>query len=130
MSGEPIVLSDDVEAFLAKRFEQVSPHHSMNGYSCDQCGGMTMTIDVHVGVTPMFLGCRATEGCSGTGVSRSYPPKLPPEGHRSPEWEWARPDADAFAELSESMREHVLRGGLVLRPRTNLPGAYVVAVGS
>lgn len=86
-----------------------------NAYRCDDCHAYTVVRHADSGVTPMFLGCRATEGCKGQGVSLGYPEgPIPPEFLPAP-WEWYRPTADDPILRDPAMRDHVERGGLALR---------------
>jgi hypothetical protein len=87
-----------------------------NGYTCERCGGVTMTYHVDEGTTPMFLMCRATVGCEGQAVSMMYPPgPVPPDLAALPRWEWYRPSKRALKHMNPGMRDHVERGGVVLR---------------
>lgn len=62
-----------------------------NVYVCDKCHGHIVTVDRDPGVTPMFLGCRATEGCDGQMVSSGYPdPSKKPASIGPATWEWYR----------------------------------------
>lgn len=55
-----------------------SKRGEINGWLCDHCGQHTYCVPVHDGVTPMFLSCRTTAGCLGTGTSLMYPvPPIP-----------------------------------------------------
>jgi hypothetical protein len=87
----------------------------LNVYTCRKCGGKTITIDIHDGVTPFMLGCRASgeEGdCNGMAESSFYrvPTDTPPA-----EWEWFKPEGTEYRKLSREMREHVDKGGLDIR---------------
>lgn len=93
-----------------------------NAYYCDLCKQYTITIDVDEGVTPMFLGCRATEGCKGRATSMMYPAEPWPDSvPTEPMFEWFKPVLTA-GQLKRHRREfdpfvdHVQRGGLDLRP--------------
>ncbi|HTF52208.1 MAG TPA: hypothetical protein VK735_32595 [Pseudonocardia sp.] len=87
-----------------------------NGYTCKSCGQVTMTYKVDEGVTPMFLRCRATEGCNGEAVSMMYPPgQVPAHLAGLPRWEWYRPSPRQTERMSAAMRDHIERGGLALR---------------
>lgn len=89
-----------------------------NAYRCRDCGGLTVTIDVDDGVTPMFLACRASgrEGdCPGTAGSMMYPQGPRPAHIPEPAWEWFRPRT--VQGLDAETRDHVQRGGLLLRRR-------------
>jgi hypothetical protein len=95
-----------------------------NVYTCDKCGGMTVTVDVDEGVTPFTLICRASgrEGdCDGRAYSSMYPNGPRPPHIPEPSWEWYRPDAEEMKFLSGAMREHVERGGLEIRRREGSP---------
>lgn len=100
-----------------------------NCYWCAKCRRYTVTIDREKGTTPFSIRCRATPNCNALADSQCYPPEPWPKDHPDlvapPRWEWIKPEGDALAELSASMREHVDRGGLVLRalplPATPMP---------
>lgn len=101
----------------------------INGWRCEgsnkvaSCGGVTYAIHVDEGVTPMFLGCRATENCKGTAVSLMYPPPPAPQHVlEAVAWEWYKPDAAALRRLhrkNPALAEHVELGGLNLRELTD-----------
>ena len=84
----------------------------VNSYRCDTCGKDTVTIDRDEGVTPFILGCRVTAGCSGMGTSAMYKPGE----KRRPTHEWFSPNEQERKRLSRGMLEHVIRGGLDIRP--------------
>lgn len=88
-----------------------------NCYVCRECLGHIVTVDRDPGVTPMFLGCRATEGCSGQMVSSGYPdPDKKPASIGPATWEWFRPtDLKGY---EPDMVDHISRGGLELRKIT------------
>lgn len=91
----------------------------INGWYCGQCGLHTYVVHVDPGVTPMFLGCcRASGGCKGPGISLMYPTAPPPEHVKlSVKHEWYKPGKRA--RLSPEEREHVKKGGLLLRELTD-----------
>lgn len=85
-----------------------------NCYVCDKCLGHIVTVDSDPGVTPMFLGCRATEGCDGRMVSSGYPdPSKKPASIGPATWEWYRPDFTQH--YDREMKDYIHRGGLELR---------------
>lgn len=87
-----------------------------NGYTCRTCGQVTMTYHVDEGTTPMFLRCRATDGCNGEAVSMMYPPGPVPDHLAAlPRWEWYRPTPKEVRHMGPAYREHIQRGGLALR---------------
>lgn len=51
----------------------MKPAGSVNVWRCPKCRKDTMAIHRDPGVTPMMLGCRATEGCDGMAQSLMYP---------------------------------------------------------
>ena len=108
----------------------------------EACGKITYAVHVHHGVTPMFLACRASghepdhpdNPCKGTGVSLMYPSDPAPRHVIDAiAWEWYKPDAAELAQMRKRARrrarrgdhsefgavEHVLKGGLLLRPLTD-----------
>jgi hypothetical protein len=109
-----------------------------NAYYCPSCRGLTLTITVDEGTTPMFLACRRAglepdvNECKGSAASLMYPPETffrlidathsevgqpPDQWVPTADWEWYRPHGVDLLKLSAEMREHVDRGGLVLRRR-------------
>lgn len=101
----------------------MSRRGEVNGWTCDECGATTYCVHVDDGVTPMFLGCRATEGCKGTGRSLMYPsPPVPPHVHAAIQWEWYSPDPKEKTELffrNRATFDHVHKGGLLIRALTD-----------
>lgn len=91
---------------------------AVNAYHCETCHGYTAVIHKDDGVTPMFLGCRASEGCGGQATSLGYPDQenVPEWVLQSIAWEWYRPEGRDYDELTEPMKRHVDQGGLALRP--------------
>lgn len=96
-----------------------------NAYYCEECKLYIVTIDADKGVTPMFLRCRATEGCTGTMHSMMYPadPWPPIDGHgveipTEPTYEWFKPTLKQARRHGVGMMDHVRRGGLELRKIT------------
>lgn len=87
-----------------------------NAWTCQKCGQHTICVDVDRGVTPFMLRCRASDGCDGMATSAFYPDYAIPPG--VPRWEWYRPGRLHRLFISRWEREHVKKGGLLLRPRT------------
>jgi hypothetical protein len=115
----------NIEAWCQQQQIDRTPHHGINAYHCETCGMNTVTIDVDPGVTPAFIACRRTPGCTGTAASSGYPDAEPPPTitlHL--DWEWATPTEVEFKKLSPDMQSHVDQGGLVLQLRTGRPSAY------
>jgi hypothetical protein len=80
----------------------------VNVYTCPECKGEMVTVDVDEGTTPFMLGCRATAGCKGLAESSFYRPR---PGHAPPALEWYRPSAAEMKKASPAMREHAGKGG-------------------
>lgn len=82
---------------------------------------ITTTVDVDEGVTPFMITC---PHCGGTSYSKMYPSHRPiPDWIPEPSFEWYAPsreqvDAGVFAEAEI---EHINRGGLMMRERTEAP---------
>jgi len=96
----------------------------INVYTCEKCGGYTTTVDVDEGVTPFFLRCRTTPGCDGFGHSSFYPRDLKPKHIPKPTFEWYKPSGKKYKRLDAESKEHVDRGGLLIRPRTKAQPVY------
>lgn len=100
-----------------------------NAYWCPDCHGYVVTIDADEGVTPMFLACRVKgdptdpqNDCKGRMHSMMYPaePWPPEDGYGNqiptePTWEWYGPTPDEVKRADDATREHVRKGGLLLR---------------
>lgn len=98
-----------------------------NVYTCTKCGGYTVTVDVDDGITPFILRCRASgkEGeCNGRAYSSCYPNGPRPAKIPPPAWEWFKPIGSEYNKLSRDMKEHVDKGGLDLRKRTDALPMY------
>jgi len=80
-----------------------------NRYTCDKCKGIIITIDRDDGVTPAFLSCKVTQGCTGTMNSDFYRVKT----NTPPNYEWYKPES--LLGFSRAMKQHIEMGGLVLR---------------
>lgn len=95
-----------------------------NVYTCQECKGYTVTIDVDAGVTPFLLKCRAKgDGmCDGMAVSSFYPKGPRPDHIPAPAWEWYRPAGKDYENLSSEMKKHIDKGGLYIRSRVPAPG--------
>lgn len=90
----------------------------VNVYVCPVCAGYTVTIDIHRGVTPFMLGCRASGrpgDCGGMAESSFYPKGTQPAHIPPPSWEWYTPSDAEYRRLNRDMREHVDKGGLMIR---------------
>lgn len=82
----------------------------VNIYVCKE-GHKTITIDSVEGVTPFLIKCRCTGGCDELAQSSMYRV----DQAQRPGYEWYKPDKKEFNNLDEGMKDHVNRGGLLLR---------------
>lgn len=106
----------------------MSKRGEINGWRCDHCGHHTYVVHVDDGVTPMFLACRATAACKGTGTSLMYPPPpVPQHVIEAVEWEWFKPTPRAVRRMEPAMRDHIQKGGLELRRLTDAGRAVLAA---
>lgn len=92
-----------------------------NGYQCKRRPDhVIITIDIHSGVTPMFLGCRFNEHCKSQSVSMGYPNNgagpVPHGLRKSPLWLWYRPSLGEFLNLNPESSDHIMQGGLLIKP--------------
>lgn len=85
--------------------------HTINAYVCDFCGQSTITVDRVKGTTPMYMKCRATQGCRGRAESKFYRV----DQALTPTHEWYRPSQGEQNRLDPSTLAHVRGGGLLLR---------------
>jgi hypothetical protein len=89
---------------------------ALNAYWCEDCRQYTVVVHRDAGVTPMFLGCRATPRCNGMGRSMMYAPQpWPDHVPTTPTHEWYLPSDRAVRHMEPEMRDHIERGGLELR---------------
>lgn len=100
---------------------------SRNVYTCQECGGKTVTVDRDEGVTPFMIGCRVNgqepdrERCTGMMHSAFY--RDPSAYLTEPEWEWFSPTPEELTAYVENIDpravvgtiEHVEKGGLLIR---------------
>ena len=92
----------------------------INVYTCPACRGFTVTIDIDKGVTPMFLGCRASgneDDCEGMAQSAMYPKRPRPPHIPAPAWEWYKASEEEIEAMPEGHRQYYRDGGLAIRKR-------------
>ena len=96
---------------------EAEDRHTIQGYRCDTCDVILATLDRHPGYSPRYLDHKRIldSRCPGTFVSFGYPDEALPQG-AAPAFEWFRPSELALLELGDEFIDHVLRGGLILRP--------------
>lgn len=90
---------------------------ALNAWQCSTCGKSTVAVHVDDGVTPMFLGCRATPGCIGRATSSGYPSgPVPHYIVEALRFEWYAPSPTELVKLDQETRAHC---GLLIRDLTN-----------
>lgn len=107
-----------IDGIILPRLQAGTDLIRTNGYVCDGCQGLTMTYDRHPGITPAFVDHRRFDPntrCPGMGRSLGYPADAPP-AEATPSHEWFRPSEDVLLTLADAAINHVLAGGLLLRP--------------
>lgn len=103
-----LVLSPSVQAHVDK-LDGLDGGRRRNIYLCEACRGSYVTVDVDPGVTPMFMRCYATEGCTGTAHSTMYTGNPTAD----PTLEWYRPTTTKGQ--NPAMVDHLRQGGLAHR---------------
>lgn len=88
----------------------VSSPNRVNCYKCNECGHITKTYNADEGVTPMFHSC---EKCNSNATSTMFNDIAP---EQEPTQEWYRPTLSATSKMSAGMQDHILLGGLDVRP--------------
>jgi len=107
----------DIDRRYTDEFEKKDAKRpTKNAYICDNCRHATVTVDVDVGVTPFTIQCPR---CGSRSQSLCYKVVLP---SLEPEAEWYRPKAEELVNKSPGVVEHVVKGGLLLRPVQNTDG--------
>lgn len=85
--------------------------NKVNCYKCN-CGHITKTINVNIGVTPMFFRC---EACGNQATSTFFNDIAP---NQKPTWEWYRPSLkETYKKFkrAHAMIDHICMGGLEVR---------------
>lgn len=91
-----------------------APAGAVNAYRCKDCDGVIVTEHADAGTTPMFLACRLCD--TGEMVSFGYPRgPIPRTLAAKPRYVWYRPSKREMKRLDPVLRDHVERGGLLLR---------------
>ena len=93
-----------------------------NVYTCT-AGHMTLKVDVDEGVTPFMTRCTHA-GCRERATSACYPRGPKPADYPAPSHEWYKPSRKEAKKLDAGSREHVKKGGLLMRKRTGAKPVY------
>lgn len=85
-----------------------------NIYFCSECGHGFVTVDRDNGVTPFMTTCDRAP-CAAAAYSFFY--RAPQEMLKNiePAYEWYRPSEEDLAGKSDQVKDHVARGGLLMR---------------
>jgi hypothetical protein len=102
-----------------------------NAYFCSHCRKVTITVDVDEGVTPAFIKCPHCNksmaqsfmyqipGCMYFGEFKDGKMTILPA-----DYEWYHPIGNNYLCLSKGEKEHVDKGGLIMRKRTKSTPIY------
>jgi hypothetical protein len=109
-----IALDTSVIEFINS--DKVPTPPALNAYQCERRKGhIIVTIDIHPGVTPAFMGCKYPH-CPGMSRSMFYPAApMPDKLKLAPIWVWYRPSSVEFDKESAASKHHILQGGLEIR---------------
>lgn len=94
-------------------YTQIDLKNRVNCYVCAKCGHVTKTKDVDAGCTPFMHVC---EKCNELAKSTMYKDIVQ---DKQPKQEWYRPTLKQVLKMrkkNNGMVEHILRGGLDIRP--------------
>lgn len=114
----PAQYPPDTVDFIRQALELGEDLKRVKGYRCDGCDKVLATYDRHPGFSPDHVDHRHIEAdsrCPGTFVSFGYPDEDLPDG-AAPSHEWHRPSEVELLTLPDAFIDHVLRGGLILKP--------------
>jgi hypothetical protein len=114
--GDSPRISLDPEVIAWINSAKVSKPPAFNAYQCERRRGhIIVTVDMHPGVTPAFMGCKYSH-CPGTSKSMFYPTGPMPDVLKScPLWVWYRPSVRELMDKSQTEVEYINKGGLFLR---------------
>lgn len=107
---EPQISEREIERKYSKLDIKAADPNRINCYTCSRCKYTMKTIDVHYGVTPMFLRC---DCCGGRSQSTWYSDVIP---DKKPEYEWRVPTLSELKKYKRNpaMLDHIFNGGLEL----------------
>ena len=91
--------------------EEHSSKNRKNSYTCTNCNYETISIDLDSGTTPFIIECSK---CKQQSYSSFYDTS---NKDKEPEIEWYRPTLKKTLKFrkQESLLEHILQGGLLMR---------------
>lgn len=114
----PTYINDELKTWLEG--PQPVKAGALNGWRCrrESCDGQVIAVHADAGVTPLILACRpeydGRNHCSGEMVSFGYP-SAPMPAQYVVTHEWYRPDDVEYANMAYGTKDHVRRGGLLIR---------------
>lgn len=113
----PAQYPPDTVTFIRKALELGDDLKRVQGYRCDTCDLVLATRDRHPGYSPRYIDHARilATSCPGMFVSFGYPDEALPED-AAPAFEWYRPGELELLDLGDAFIDHVLKGGLILRP--------------
>lgn len=95
-----------------------------NAYFCKECRKVTITVDIDEGVTPMFIQCPHCKSQMANSFMYQVPGCMRYDFTKGinvlpADYEWYKPNEKETLMLSKSEAEHVFKGGLLMRKRTD-----------
>jgi hypothetical protein len=92
----------------------------LNVWECEDCGMPVLCFDRHPGVTPFMVAHSTLGGGDCKGMCRSHfyngaSARAARDVLGQPSHEWYRPSAHELKRLRGQVRDHVLKGGLLVR---------------
>ncbi len=107
----------EVERQYRKLKIEAAPVNRFNCYVCHNpgCRNIMKTVDIHLGVTPMFMNCPK---CGTRSSSTGYKDIVP---DAKPTREWFVPTLDQCLKMRNQpgMLDHIFSGGLEIRTIKN-----------
>jgi hypothetical protein len=102
-----------------------------NAYFCKECRKVTITVDIDNGVTPMFIKCHYCYGAMANSFMYNLPGCLRYDfsngkiAELPADLEWYKPSSEEYEKLSPHEKEHIDKGGLIYRLRTDKPAIMI-----
>ena len=83
-----------------------------NGYECEKCGFVTVTLYQDKGVTPFIIRCSKCGGAAMHNITSRVAPPCVPDTYSEVK-NWVRPTIEQLLKMPPATIDHILNGGLV-----------------
>lgn len=83
-----------------------------NGYTCEKCGYITVTLYKDKGVTPFIIKCPKCGGAAMHNITTHIAPPCVPDRYSEVK-NWVRPTIEQLLKMPPATIDHVINGGLV-----------------